>query len=1130
MKVLRSTLTFVLGLILGIVLLIVTIVGAFLGVGYGIKVKDLPLGLENVLDNPKDGEGKETGIYNKSLYEALKLVLEDYRNFDKLTIETLYSHYGVKFLKEVSGLDLSSKKFYSTPLTTLFGDFGLIIDDFTLEDVDNVAHLNLKENNSLPILQENLSVPIKDAIDNILGSLNGDLSIRSIKDKFGIDLGVDDNDMLRSLQDVNLSSFGSVINFLRINTLLNADADAFIKVGEQQLYEKVDEYVPVTDPASKDVRLGVETYFAGAKDTDDDGEADVLDEREVRFVKRVVTGEDGTQETTYVVDNSCYDAPKEDASEPQEGDDEPQKSVEYYVHYNYKPATKLTPGKEYFFPVYANKVVSVSGLSFTLLDNGFVSLNDIAQDEAGTPFAPYVAEGENKTNKLVVLINELFEKQQDEETLATTYVKSDVYSVEGEITLDSTLTAVETPDRARYLRAHTGSAEAAIQSIAFLTIHDLQSADDLLGNRKLGELITIDDDSAPILKALKNSSLNSIATDIETITIRETMDLVDYDYVENDNGLYVKITGEGENDFYYTLYNPAQHQDMQRYDRTLPEGKTEDDISSKVLLRLAGSSLTSMDEAMKKLSLGDVLDIDMDVYAPAESELVEEIKSDEKSKKFVYYFNSETGTYRVAYHDYVAAHPDDKYYVVQTVGESNSIMKKLAFVKIDNMADAFDSVMDDTFISEIVTIVENDGVRLAEKALQNGSTYSETDKFFIEWQEGGLTENKKPVIFAYNENGTYFLNTFIYEQATDAELGAETEVFYKYENITTYTGYSEGKAAVFAKLLAAGNLFYSNDSGVTCVRNPQLCTYIVSQINQNHDVSTNEAKLYYRQKLDSAGDGAIRGVFYNAAPDSVVIEFIGDMLQYNATTGKAAGSDLPIPLDDERKLAYCAPEDKALLLTKKEGSFFVELGDSKYPYEGGPTFSKQYCEDVYVVAAEGEFVYVDGKYVKYNESYEGQERYQKKVGYVAQFGEIYVKGGSTELDLANVTHIGEVLQEASSPVLKYLADATVSNMNDKLAEATIQDIIEVTHGTIFDMDKIRTSRLDELGTNVQEVLRKIQVGNLLKWSHVEGVPSEVVEVIKDANIQSFFMSLSYDQTTGMIYVDVEKLLVTAVAP
>ena len=88
----------------------------------------------------------------------------------------------------------------------------------------------------------------------------------------------------------------------------------------------------------------------------------------------------------------------------------------------------------------------------------------------------------------------------------------------------------------------------------------------------------------------------------------------------------------------------------------------------------------------------------------------------------------------------------------------------------------------------------------------------------------------------------------------------------------------------------------------------------------------------------------------------------------------------------------------------------------------------------------------------------------------------------------------------------------------------------MTHGTIFDLDKIRTSKLDELGTNVQEVLRKIKVGNLLKWSHVKGVPSEVVEVIKDANIQSFFMSLSYDPTTGMIYVDVEKLLVTAVAP
>lgn len=140
------------------------------------------------------------------------------------------------------------------------------------------------------MLDDNLNNNVKTALNNILSSLNGDLTIRSINDKFGIDIGVGENSLLAAVQDVALSNFGSVVNAMMLNKILNVDSDTFVKVGENDVYVKADRYDVVSNAdlqnSAYTAPVGVETYIAGATDSDSDGTIDTLVEKELRFVKK----------------------------------------------------------------------------------------------------------------------------------------------------------------------------------------------------------------------------------------------------------------------------------------------------------------------------------------------------------------------------------------------------------------------------------------------------------------------------------------------------------------------------------------------------------------------------------------------------------------------------------------------------------------------------------------------------------------------------------------------------------------------------------------------------------------------------------------------------------------------------
>ncbi|MDE7372866.1 MAG: hypothetical protein K2N18_02270, partial [Clostridia bacterium] len=352
MKVLRGTLTFVLGMVIGIILFVVAIGGTLVLLATQMTVGQIQqavIGSDSVISSDSE-------IYDKTIFDTVQGVMNDVQNFDKLSLKTLYEHYGIKLLNGISGIDFTNKDFYSVPIPDLINDLSIVVNSFTLYDISKIAGVDFASY-GLPILTDNLDNNVSTALNNVLGAINGDLSIRALDTNLGINLGTDDNELLATLQDVVLSEFGNVLNVLRVSAILEADTDTFIPADSaaRKYFVETDlfEAIPANELNSTSYTLGAETSLIGGKDTDGDGTADKMNIVETRYVKNVKTV-DGEEVATYSVDNSTY---KNDF------DFENNKKT-FYRHIIYTP-TEKTSGEDVYVLCYANRVESVDGNDYT---------------------------------------------------------------------------------------------------------------------------------------------------------------------------------------------------------------------------------------------------------------------------------------------------------------------------------------------------------------------------------------------------------------------------------------------------------------------------------------------------------------------------------------------------------------------------------------------------------------------------------------------------------------------------------------------------------------------------------------------------------------------------------------------
>lgn len=590
MRVLRGTLTFVLGMIIGIILFVLAIGGAVFVVGTSVTVGQLQQKItqEEII-------APDSALYGQTVLDAVKSLINDINGIDSLTLQTLYDHYGLAILKGLSGIDFTTKDFYTAPIKDILNDMSIVVNSFTLNDISGIAGVDFSSY-GLPILDENLQNNLQTALNNIMGSLNGDLSVRKIKDDFGIDIGTGDNKLIATIQDVSLSSFGEVVNAITLNRLLDVDTDSFVVKGENRVYKKIDIYQEVSKAELQNKNyspaLGVETFIAGAIDTDGDGTTDKLVEKELRYVKKTSVAEDGTESEKYVVDNSCY---ADDFN-----DDENEKT--FYRHVQYTLSTDVADMNELYIATYANRIATLDGGKYTLVQKEFTALKDIAF--ASTPS---VSGGNIDIQNVKYTLED------------GTYENSDVfYITDSPITKDSMLRTLgegETASGTAYLRTHKGTSATVLQIVAYMSVVELQNADGLLDSLTIGdvvdtdkpgtskaiialkdckiteigtkintlkidELIDINDESARIMQSLaaRGCTLDDLATIADSLTIGEVMD-IEYDaYVASASGAYVQDTVFVAYNKYahdlseYTLYQKTASGDFSEYSGTVEDG------------------------------------------------------------------------------------------------------------------------------------------------------------------------------------------------------------------------------------------------------------------------------------------------------------------------------------------------------------------------------------------------------------------------------------------------------------------------------------------------------------------------------------------------------------------------------
>lgn len=590
MRVLRGTLTFVLGMIIGIILFVLAIGGAVFVVGTSVTVGQLQQKItqEEII-------APDSALYGQTVLDAVKSLINDINGIDSLTLQTLYDHYGLAILKGLSGIDFTTKDFYTAPIKDILNDMSIVVNSFTLNDISGIAGVDFSSY-GLPILDENLQNNLQTALNNIMGSLNGDLSVRKIKDDFGIDIGTGDNKLIATIQDVSLSSFGEVVNAITLNRLLDVDTDSFVVKGENRVYKNTDIYQEVSKAELQNKNyspaLGVETFIAGAIDTDGDGTTDKLVEKELRYVKKTSVAEDGTESEKYVVDNSCY---ADDFN-----DDENEKT--FYRHVQYTLSTDVADMNELYIATYANRIATLDGGKYTLVQKEFTALKDIAF--ASTPT---VSGGNIDIQNVKYALED------------GTYENSDVfYITDSPITKDSMLRTLgegETASGTAYLRTHKGTSATVLQIVAYMSVVELQNADGLLDSLTIGdvvdtdkpgtskaiialkdckiteigtkintlkidELIDINDESARIMQSLaaRGCTLDDLATIADSLTIGEVMD-IEYDaYVASASGAYVQDKVFVAYNKYahdlseYTLYQKTASGDFSEYSGTVEDG------------------------------------------------------------------------------------------------------------------------------------------------------------------------------------------------------------------------------------------------------------------------------------------------------------------------------------------------------------------------------------------------------------------------------------------------------------------------------------------------------------------------------------------------------------------------------
>ena len=1107
-----KALNFVIGMIVGMVLLVVAVVGAVFAAGSLVSVGQI----ENTLGT--DIFDDESDVNNKTILELVQSLIGDLQNMDELTIEKLRTDYGLKIPTEISGIDITPLFGYS--LLEVPDHLGDVVNNMTLRDVGEFLDMDFEtEYPDLRVLQDNLDEKVNVALDNVLSSIDDEkMTVYTIERDFGLSLG--ENNLITTLRHTPLSSFAEVMDNLPVGVVIDADSDLFVEKGAVRLYVVADDYIEVpagelTSPLADGTRV-TETYIAGA---DENG----LVYREMRYVMN----DDGT----YEPDNSCY-ASSFDAEANTET------YYRHIVYTAYDSSANYGAAAVFAVKTFLNDYVSDGAGGFVLADGGFLTLDNILASEDGTyTLNEAVLDGTAKVTDGSIdfsSVSVFASVTADDGTVSVEPAAE--YGLDPEAVLDDNTRLDD--NFTGYLRVHAGTAEPPAQVIAGETISTIAGATDALTSLKLGEVLDIDENSAKILQTLKDTPINKMSDALDTITLADATEIVMSTYTEDPDGSYVKVSSE-VGGTYYTLYNPSKpsHAGLTRYSKTETAGE-----ASAALQRLAGVTIPNISAAFSGMVLGDALGVEVDTFAPV---------SAPQNGETYYVFNDLGYPERVVYDENKPA--GGTLYERVSEGEGNAVLKQLAYVKIDNVSEAMDGIIENTLLSDIIEVTEY----TVAQYVPDGTPETDEDQWLFE-ADPNYTENGKHYTFVYDGSGKYYMTDVIYLPATESQhAGTATKYF-------TYQKANFGNLpALYEHLLdEPGNLFFS-DGEVGYEANPALTAYYLASPDTALDKINENA--YIRVECNASAAGAIEATIYGNVTDAqaqggLYVKDEGSVTgsaesRFSVTFGGYALYDAENPAhwgvelyfkysegyypasadasaESGDRYSYSVdngfyPDDNGEYIKlegRSEGErgtlYYYSIINSEYK-EGYTVYSKRECDYIFLEnKANGGWTNVSGEWEEYDEAVHGADaaRYDRVIGYI---GGNAANTGGTDLPALSKTKV-TVREEKSPTILISLLErqVTIGSLNETIDTLTIGEMMEIEPGSVFDNPALSGSTVDELSANVNSMFTDMTIGTLLKYANI-AVSPQVSYILQDVKLADFFGALEY--SNGQLTVNMENL-------
>ena len=519
---------------------------------------------------------------------------------------------------------------------------------------------------------------------------------------------------------------------------------------------------------------------------------------------------------------------------------------------------------------------------------------------------------------------------------------------------------------------------------------------------------------------------------------------------------------------------------------------------------MAYSTLGEFSNSFGKLTLGDVMDIDADIY---------EKDATVKPDTSYFYYDVENHLF-MRQGGSIPSTVTDAYknYKVKVAGKSSSVIKRLAYVPVDDLSTAMEIVMKDMLLAELVDVYEFSTIESIDADFdRNTGTVSENDRFIV-GQVGTEIDsegNEKPFTYVYDETGKYIARTYAFVKASDALLNERKigEGTFKYQQTKLLAD------------IASGNIYYYGTKDGTHYaydHNATLCAYVAYK-NGIVDAETlvpktTSDKLYKRVSASASDADAVTRDKYDNTTGDLYVLINGKYVKYDSSNLAHAGETI-----------YQKQQNATVYYVDKSTPGVV--GDDSYAYKKADVlYAKQYCENIYVKDANGAYTVINGKAETYvNGVHDSTATYRVVVGYLAQVNEVYntTSGGSASYTnpLPHIAARVNVENEKSEAVLRMIAreQVTIENINGIIKNAKISDIMDITEGSLF--YDFKDSKLDDLSDGVEKKFATMTMGQLIMYADISGLENGVKEVISDITLENFFRSLTIQNG---IAVNLEK--------